>query len=76
MKKPERNRAVLGHIMFWASLLCKEPDMLSSPVSIRILRPSKIDASPSIQDEAWKVIAPADEKAILTTDSQEELLIP
>ncbi len=79
MKKPERNRAVLGHVMFWAALLCKETDMLSSlssPISIQIHRPSGITTIPSIQDEAWKVIAPADEKSILTTDSQEELLIP
>lgn len=79
MKKPERNRAVLGHIMFWAALLCKEPDMftaLTSPVSIQIHRPDSISTIPSIQDEAWKVIAPDDEKSIITSDSQEELLLP
>ena len=76
MKKPERNRAVLGHIMFWASLLCKETDMLSYPISIRVLRPSKIDVSPSIVDDDWKTIAPPAEKETLINDSLEELLIP
>jgi hypothetical protein len=73
MKKPERNRAVLGHVMFWASLLCKEPDMLAPPASIRLVRPHKFSVAPSILDSAWKDIAPDDEKQILTADSKEEL---
>lgn len=77
MKKPERNRAVVGHIMFWAALLCKEPDIFqTSSASIGIHRPSRLNVSPSIRDEDWKTIAPAEEKAILAADGQQELFMP
>lgn len=77
MKKPEKNRAVVGHVMFWAALLCKEPDMFqSSETSITIHRPCKLEVCPSIQDEAWKAIAPATEKDALNVDEQQQLFLP
>lgn len=75
MRIPERNRAVLGHVMFWAALLCKEPDMLKQSSSIRILRPRQLPVTPAILDDEWKMIAPDDEKALLSSDGTEELPI-
>lgn len=73
MRKPERNRAVLGHVLFWAALLCKEPDILNPAPLFRLIRPAKLKASPSIRDDAWKVIEPDDEKKIISDDSKEDL---
>ncbi len=75
VKKPERNRAVLGHILFWAALLCKSPDMFELPTSIRIIRPSKLEVSPSVQDDAWKLIASEEEKIDLVADGEEVLFL-
>ncbi|MCW1886407.1 SMEK domain-containing protein [Luteolibacter flavescens] len=73
MKKIERNRTVLGHVMFWAAILCKVPDMFDPPALIRLDRPAPIRVSPSISDVAWKTIAPDDEKRILVADGEQEL---
>ncbi|WP_294228519.1 hypothetical protein, partial [Prosthecobacter sp.] len=49
--------------------LCKEQDIFQIPsASIRIHRPSRLNVSPSIRDEDWKTIAPADKKPILVAD--------
>ena len=70
MRKPEKNRAVLGHVMFWASILCKDPDLLRPGEPFRIQRPIQMEASPSIDDHAWIAIAKETEKKELLTDME------
>ena len=40
MRRPEKNRAVLGHVMFWASILCREPDLIRSGELVRTSPPA------------------------------------
>lgn len=68
MRKPERNRAVLGHVLFWASILCKEADLLHKKEGFQILRPVSIPVSPSIKDSDWSGIARDDERKQLEND--------
>jgi len=68
MRKPERNRAVVGHVMFWASVLCQEPDMLNSARGFRIMRPTVLSISPSIRDSDWMTIADKNERNELQAD--------
>jgi hypothetical protein len=68
MRKPERNRAVLGHVLFWASVLCREPDLLQSGDGFRIQRPISLSLSPSIKDADWVKIAKSDEQKEMTDD--------
>lgn len=63
MQKPEKNRAVLGHIAFWASVLCHEDDMLGNERSFSLHRPQTLQVTPSIQDAAWVQVADANDKA-------------
>jgi hypothetical protein len=71
MKKPERNRAVLGHVAFWASILCNpSDDMFYKNDSFRILSPIKMAATPSIRDKDWIRIDSSEEKALLDSDLQ------
>lgn len=69
MRKPERNRAVLGHIAFWQAVLCKAPDMLNPENTFRIERCTSTTVSPSIQDSEWMNMAKAEERKELETDN-------
>ena len=73
MRRPEKNRAVLGHIMFWASILCQDPDFFRAVESLQIHRPAQLMADPAIDDKAWIKIAKADDKAALSGDLALEL---
>lgn len=73
MRRPEKNRAVLGHIMFWAAILCQEPDFFRAVESLRIHRPAELMADPAIDDKAWIKIAKADDKLALSGDLALEL---
>ncbi|MEM1085198.1 MAG: toll/interleukin-1 receptor domain-containing protein [Verrucomicrobiota bacterium] len=68
MQKPEKNRAVLGHVMFWASVLCRDPDLLENEKKFRLRRPSLLEVSPSVRDSDWIRIAEKEEKVNLTRE--------
>ena len=68
MRKPEKNRAVLGHVMFWASILCREPDLIRRSEPFRIERPIELELIPSINDDAWINIARDAEREELIAD--------
>lgn len=74
MRKPEKNRAVLGHVMFWRSVLCREPDLFRGPATLQIKPPVSLQASPSIRDEDWFAVARADERQELQSDQNLTLL--
>lgn len=75
MRKPEKNRAVLGHVMFWASILCREPDLVRPIEPFRIHRPFQMDVTPSIRDAAWIEITKEDDKAALQADLNLDALL-
>jgi hypothetical protein len=62
MQKPEKNRAVLGHVAFWESILCGEPDLLEVDIRFRLRPAPKLSVSPSIHDKDWVKIADEKEK--------------
>ena len=68
MRKPEKNRAVLGHVMFWASILCRESDLIRPSEPFRIERPIGLELAPSIDDRAWINIAREADREELITD--------
>jgi len=69
MRKPERNRAVLGHVLFWAHMLCgKEGDLLASADGFRINRPLGLSLRPSIKDTDWVKSAKPEEKKEMKAD--------
>ena len=70
MRKPEKNCAVLGHIMFWASILCKDSDLLRPSEPFRIERPIELELAPSVNDVAWINIAREAEKKELLADME------
>ncbi len=70
MRKPERNRAVLGHVLFWANVLCKEPDLFESRDVFRVQRPVDIRLDPSIQDADWMNVAKDEEQQTVKTDME------
>ena len=72
MKRPERNRAVLGHVAFWASILCREDDLLRKDQLFKVSRPSRLLVSPAIDDAAWMNIAKEQDKLELQTDFRKE----
>lgn len=73
MRKPEKNRAVLGHVMFWRSVLCREPDLVRGASVLQIRPPVSLQASPSIRDQDWFTVAGAEERRDLQTDLALEL---
>jgi hypothetical protein len=75
MRRPERNRAVLGHVAFWASILCREDDLLRNNQLFQIHYPSKLSVSPSITDKDWIGITKATDKSALQTDLKLDVLI-
>lgn len=70
MRKPERNRAVLGHVLFWASVLCKEIDLFGANNGFCINRPIKLESSPSIKDSDWVHVAADHEQQEMRTDME------
>ncbi|HWA08335.1 MAG TPA: hypothetical protein VG838_02595 [Opitutaceae bacterium] len=70
MRKPERNRAVLGHVMFWASVLCREPDLIRTSDKFRISRPVALSARPAIWDSDWVKISNEADRRDLEDDMQ------
>lgn len=74
MRKPEKNRAVLGHVMFWRSVLCREPDLVRGSSILQIRPPVNLQATPSIRDADWFKVAGTDERRDLQTDQALELL--
>ena len=73
MRRPEKNRAVLGHVMFWASILCSSPDIFRSDQPFEVHRPMTVMASPAINDEAWIKIAKDADKQMLMNDLNIEI---
>lgn len=71
MRRPEKNRAVLGHVAFWASILCREDDLLRTNQLFQVHYPSKLSVSPSICDKDWIGITKAADK----TDLQADLIL-
>lgn len=70
MRKPEKNRAVLGHVLFWASVLCREPDLIESGEGFQIQRPIGLFMSPSIKDADWVKLAKSDEQKEINMDME------
>jgi hypothetical protein len=75
MRRPERNRAVLGHVAFWAAILCRDDDLLRTNQLFQIRYPSKLTVSPSISDKDWIGITKAADKTTLQADLKLDLLI-
>jgi hypothetical protein len=75
MRRPERNRAVLGHVAFWASILCREDDLLRNNQLFQIHRPSQLNVSPSITDKDWIRITKSADKSALQADLKLDVLI-
>ena len=73
MRKPERNRAVLGHVMFWAAILCREPDLIRSVEGFQIKRPNNLPVTPSISDKEWMQIAKQEDSKVLQEDFKLQL---
>jgi hypothetical protein len=75
MRKPERNRAVLGHVMFWASVLCREPDLIRTNDKIRIHRPVALATKPAIRDSDWVKISNEADRRDLEGDMETPLML-
>jgi hypothetical protein len=75
MRRPEKNRAVLGHVAFWASILCREDDLLRTNQLFQIHYPSKLSVSPSISDRVWIGITKAADKTALQADLTLDVLL-
>jgi hypothetical protein len=75
MRRPEKNRAVLGHVAFWASILCRDEDLLRSNQLFQIHYPSKLAVSPSISDKDWIGITKAADKSALQADLKLDVLL-
>jgi hypothetical protein len=73
MKKLEKNRAVLGHVIFWASILCMKDDMFASQECFKIRQPENLAISPSITDALWMETEDAEEQAKIKNDLQVEI---
>jgi hypothetical protein len=70
MRRPEKNRAVLGHVMFWASVLCREADMVRPQSLFALRRPPSLNSHPSIHDDIWIKMAKEGDAKALTSDLQ------
>jgi len=75
MRRPEKNRAVLGHVAFWASILCREDDLLRTNQIFQVHYPSKLSVSPSICDKDWIGITKAADKTDLQADLVLDVLL-
>lgn len=68
MQKPEKNRAVLGHVAFWASVLCREDDLLNAENGFYLRRPETLEISPSVRDLDWVGVADEKDKTEFTAE--------
>ena len=75
MRKPEKNRAVLGHVMFWAAVLCRDADLVRTAPKLRVLPPVRLRAAPSIRDSDWMKVAQELERSELEADLSAEVLL-
>jgi hypothetical protein len=75
MRRPEKNRAVLGHVAFWASILCREDDLLRNNQLFQVHYPCKLSVSPSINDREWIGITKAADKPALQADLKLDVLL-
>ena len=75
MRKPEKNRAVLGHVMFWAAVLVREPDLLRAAPKLRIHPPIRLRVSPSVNDREWVKVAKEAERQELEADMATEAFL-
>jgi hypothetical protein len=75
MRRPEKNRAVLGHVAFWASIICREDDLLRSNLIFEVHYPLRLSVSPSICDKDWIGITKAEDKSALQADLTLDLLL-
>lgn len=75
MRKPEKNRAVLGHVLFWASVLCREADLLRSTPKLQIHAPVRLSVTPSIRDADWIKVAKEVERTELEADLSAEVML-
>jgi hypothetical protein len=75
MRRPEKNRAVLGHVAFWASILCREDDLLRANQVFQLHYPLKLNVSPSICDKDWIGITKAADKTDLQADLALDVLL-
>ena len=73
MRRPEKNRAVLGHVMFWASIFNLSSDIFKGDNLFKIQRPVSLLANPCISDEEWIKIAKEEDKQTLVEDLKIEL---
>lgn len=73
MQKLEKNKAVLGHVQFWASILCSsKDDLLSNSDAFRLNHPATYPITPSIEDGCWKTVANSEEIADFEEDFEED----
>ena len=75
MRKPEKNRAVLGHVMFWAAVLVREADLLRTAPKLSIHPPVRLRVTPSISDNDWVKLAKEIERKELETDMATEVFL-
>ena len=75
MRRPEKNRAVLGHVAFWASILCRKDDLLTNNQLFQIHYPLKLSVTPSINDRDWIRIAKPADKFALQADLKLDALL-
>lgn len=76
MRKPERNRAVLGHVVFWASILSKDQGLFNRPSSMRIRNCISATSPVGIEDDAWANFVTDDEREFPTdADSKDEFTL-
>lgn len=65
LRKPERNRAALGHVLLWREVLSRDADMLRTYPALQIKPPISLISQPSIRDKEWIAFARGEEKKIL-----------
>lgn len=75
MRKPEKNRAVLGHVMFWAAVLVRDTDLLRTAPRLRLHPPVRLRVSPSVNDREWVAVAKEAERQDLETDMTTEVFL-
>lgn len=70
-RKPERNRTVLGHLLLWKSVLCREVDMFRQSSGFQVMPPLSLEVTPSIEDQEWVVLSKGEERASLEPANDE-----
>lgn len=75
MRKPERNRAVLGHVLFWSSILSQDLGLFSRRGCIKIGECLTASSDKGISDEAWAKYLTKEEAVAVAYSSAEGDLI-